>query len=219
LRSCLVPGKTGSRLLSLIAYRIELVRDPNSRLRLVSGRIDTMDCNSNPVHRLFGRIVVFCPPCVLPLVPAYIGYLGGTAVMADGQGETSRERGRTFFHALFFVLGFSAVFVLLGASATLIGRVLFDYSGLLQRAGGVLLVVFGMRLAGHDWSRRRWFVAAAVVAIVALLFNSGVLAGGLPGLGQDSIVWLEECDLGPSRPAGAGRSTARQAILARAAGI
>lgn len=165
-------------------------------------------------------LLSFASPCVLPLVPAYIGYLGGTAVMADGQGETSLERGRTFFHSLFFVLGFSAVFVLLGASATLVGRVLFDYSGLLQRAGGVLLVVFGMRLAAHDWNRRRWVVAAAAVAIVAFLFNSGVLAGGLPGLGQDSIVWLQESViLGLVVLAGAGWSTARQAILAGAAGI
>jgi cytochrome c-type biogenesis protein len=184
-------------------------------------------------------LLSFASPCVLPLVPAYIGYLGGSALMADEPAvDTRREVARTFVHSLFFVLGFSTVFVLLGASATLVGRILFDYSGLLQRAGGLLLVIFGMRLMAADWSRRRWVAAAAVVSLVALLFNTGLLRGGpleistgavgataldqaaAAMLGQETIVWLEESIiLGLVVLAGAQWSTARLVILAGTVGI
>jgi cytochrome c-type biogenesis protein len=71
-------------------------------------------------------LLSFASPCVLPLVPAYMGYLGGTAVLSAEQEGARRGTARTFLHALFFVLGFGLVFILLGASATFIGRVLFD---------------------------------------------------------------------------------------------
>lgn len=120
-------------------------------------------------------ILSFVSPCVLPLVPAYMGYLGGTAV-ASGQ-EVSGWR--PFLHALLFVLGFAAVFILLGASATFIGRVLRDYSLLLQRVGGVLLVVFGMRLMAIGWSRDRWIAAATLTGLATLLLSSNTPVGRL----------------------------------------
>ncbi|MGD8398155.1 MAG: cytochrome c biogenesis protein CcdA [Anaerolineae bacterium] len=113
-------------------------------------------------------ILSFASPCVLPLVPAYMGYLGGTAVMT---GEEAGGKG-TFFHALLFVAGFGIVFVALGASATFVGRLLLDYSLALQRVGGVLLVVFGMRLMGVGWSRDRWIAAAVLAGLATLLLNS-----------------------------------------------
>ena len=82
-------------------------------------------------------LLSFLSPCVLPLVPAYMGYLGGTAVLGSADAGR-RDVTRTFLHALFFVAGFGAVFVLLGASATFVGRLLRDYALLLQRLGGVL---------------------------------------------------------------------------------
>ena len=191
-------------------------------------------------------LLSFTSPCVLPLVPAYIGYLGGTAVLADVQeqarGETARtpddldtrretartlddldtrrEAARTFLHSVFFVLGFTAVFVLLGASATFFGRLLLDFSVLLQRVGGVLLVVFGMRLMGIGWSRRRWIAAAVVVALLTFIFDSGLLAQGRIEFGEYSVVWLEESVMmGLVVLAGADWSMARQIILAVAVGI
>ena len=62
-------------------------------------------------------LLSFASPCVLPLVPAYMGYLGGTAIMGSGAERGSHDVARTFLHALFFVIGFGAVFVLLGACA------------------------------------------------------------------------------------------------------
>nr|HID13215.1 cytochrome c biogenesis protein CcdA [Anaerolineae bacterium] len=87
----------------------------------------------------------FLSPCVLPLVPAYIGYLGSQAVTAEG-GILSRRA--TFLHGLFFVVGFSAIFVALGAAASGIGRLLYAYRLALMKVGGVVIVVFGLHTLG-----------------------------------------------------------------------
>jgi cytochrome c-type biogenesis protein len=165
-------------------------------------------------------LLSFVSPCVLPLVPAYMGYLGGTAVISEKQRATGHDTARTFFHALLFVLGFGLVFVLLGASATFIGRFLFDSSLLLQRLGGVLLVVFGMRLMAPDWNRGRWIVAALLVALVTFVLDSGLLVQGSIALSEYTILWLEESVMmGLVVLAGADWSRSRQAILAAGAGI
>ncbi len=88
----------------------------------------------------------FLSPCVLPLVPAYIGYLSGTTVTAEGVSMSGRRD--TFLHALGFVLGFSVIFVLLGVTAWSIGDVLFTYSRQLSIIGGAVLIVFGLVLTG-----------------------------------------------------------------------
>jgi cytochrome c-type biogenesis protein len=165
-------------------------------------------------------LLSFVSPCVLPLVPAYLGYLGGTTVMAKGQADTRRETARTLLHSLLFVLGFGLVFVLLGASATFVGRVLLDYSVLLRRVGGVLLVVFGMRLMGIGWDRKRWIATAAVAAVVTFVLASGLLSEGRIQLGEYGIVWLEESVvMGFVVLAGAGWGLTRQVVLAVAAAI
>jgi cytochrome c-type biogenesis protein len=119
-------------------------------------------------------LLSFASPCVLPLVPAYVGYLGGTAVIGGGQVDVRGETWRTFSHSLFFVLGFMAIFVLLGASATFVGQLLLDYSVLLQRVGGVLLVIFGMRMMAVGWGRQRWIGAAVVVGLATLLLSNSL---------------------------------------------
>ena len=91
-------------------------------------------------------ILSFISPCVLPLVPAYLGYLSGAAVTVAGV-EAPRRR-TVFFHALAFVTGFATVYTLLGASVGLVGYVLVDQLPLIQKAGGVLLVLFGLHTMG-----------------------------------------------------------------------
>jgi cytochrome c-type biogenesis protein len=165
-------------------------------------------------------LLSFASPCVLPLVPAYMGYLGGTAVMSGERGGARRETLGVFVHALLFVLGFMLVFVLLGASATLVGRLLLDFAVLLQRVGGVLLVVFGMRLMGIDWNRRRWLLAALIVASVTFALDSGLLSQRAISLGPHSPVWLaESVMMGIVVLAGADWGTARRVVLAVLAGL
>ncbi|MBA3495911.1 MAG: cytochrome c biogenesis protein CcdA [Gemmatimonadota bacterium] len=88
-------------------------------------------------------LLSFLSPCVLPLVPSYIGFLTGMSLP-----EMSGRRRVAVGHALLFVLGFSLVFVLLGASATALGRALNYYQVWLQRIGGVLIIAFGLVCLG-----------------------------------------------------------------------
>ena len=88
-------------------------------------------------------IVSFLSPCVLPLVPSYIGFLTGMSLP-----EMSGRRRVALAHALLFVLGFSLVFVLLGASATALGRALNYYQVWLQRVGALLIIAFGLVCLG-----------------------------------------------------------------------
>jgi cytochrome c-type biogenesis protein len=88
-------------------------------------------------------IVSFASPCCLPLVPAYVGYMVGTAPQ-----DAPQRRLIAFRQALAFVVGFSVVFISLWASVGVIGYVLRDYSGVLRQAGGALIVFMGLHVAG-----------------------------------------------------------------------
>ena len=88
-------------------------------------------------------LLSFLSPCVLPLVPSYIGFLTGMSLP-----ELSGRRRAALAHALLFVAGFSVVFVLLGASATALGRALNYYQQWLQRIGGLLIIGFGLVCLG-----------------------------------------------------------------------
>ena len=88
----------------------------------------------------------FLSPCVLALVPAYIGYLGGRAVTSTG--EAFESRWTTFAHGLAFVLGFSLVFITLGVAASALGSALYDARSWLARIGGAVVIVFGLHYLG-----------------------------------------------------------------------
>lgn len=88
-------------------------------------------------------LLSFLSPCVLPLVPSYVGFLTGMTLP-----EMSRRRRAALPHALLFVGGFSLIFILLGASATAVGQALNYYQVWLQRVGGVLIILFGLLCLG-----------------------------------------------------------------------
>ena len=93
-------------------------------------------------------LVSFVSPCVLPLVPAYLSLLTGES-LEDLQSETAaRRRVQTLAHAMAFVIGFSAIFVALGLSASAIGGVLDANRRLIAQAGGVLVVILGLQMTG-----------------------------------------------------------------------
>lgn len=164
-------------------------------------------------------LLSFVSPCVLPLVPAYMGYLGGTAVISHEAAASRREAAGTFLHAALFVLGFTGVFVLLGASASLVGQWLFDFKILVQRVGGVLLLTFGLRLMGAAWSLQRWILASILGALVTFLLSSGLLLQGTIAWGEGTAVWIvESLIVGWVILAGADQSTLTQAALAVGAG-
>src|ERR1039457_1675777 len=94
-------------------------------------------------------VLSFLSPCVLPLIPSYVTYITGLS-FADLQNEhpSHKVRMQTISHSLLFIAGFTTVFVLLGASATLVGGFLQENSGILRKIGGVLIVLFGVHVTG-----------------------------------------------------------------------
>jgi cytochrome c-type biogenesis protein len=88
----------------------------------------------------------FLSPCVLPLVPAYVGYLGGRTAF-EGQSE-EKVRWRTFSHGLAFVLGFSVVFISLGVAASALGSLMNSATNFLEKVGGIIVVLFGVHMTG-----------------------------------------------------------------------
>jgi cytochrome c-type biogenesis protein len=98
---------------------------------------------------LIAGLVSFLYPCVLPLVPPYLVYLAGTSLerFADKEPEPQIKR-ETVIAAALFVLGFSTVFVSLGASASVIGSLIRAYSGPLATIAGVLIIIMGLHFLG-----------------------------------------------------------------------
>ncbi|MFI5256802.1 MAG: cytochrome c biogenesis CcdA family protein [Gemmatimonadales bacterium] len=88
-------------------------------------------------------LLSFLSPCVLPLIPSYLTFVTGVGI--DELGHSKRA---AFVHALLFVLGFTLIFVALGASATVFGRLLLAYRVWITRIGGALIVLFGLYLLG-----------------------------------------------------------------------
>ena len=146
-------------------------------------------------------LLSFLSPCVLPLVPSYVGFITGMTLP-----EVQGRRRAALTHALLFVAGFSLVFVLLGASATVLGRALNYYQVWLQRVGGVLIILFGLLCLGVFKSgvlnqERRLHLQRKPVgylgsALVGMAFGAGwtpcigPVLGGILGLAATSTdVW------------------------------
>jgi cytochrome c-type biogenesis protein len=102
----------------------------------------TADSVALPIAFLAG-VLSFLSPCVLPLVPSYVSFITGMSL--DELGE---RRWTAFTHALFFISGFTLIFLALGATATTLGQFLRYNQVWLERIGGVLIVVFGLYLIG-----------------------------------------------------------------------
>jgi cytochrome c-type biogenesis protein len=92
-------------------------------------------------------ILAFLSPCVLPLIPGYLSYLAGTNLTEARYQPPARWR--VARHALWFVVGFAVLFVLLGALAALLGSALSAYQWIVERAGGALLILFGVGFTGR----------------------------------------------------------------------
>jgi cytochrome c-type biogenesis protein len=96
-----------------------------------------------------GGLFSFLSPCVLPLFPSYLSFITGMSVaQLQSASSADGERWRILAHSLAFVLGFSMVFVGMGASFSAVGQALFDYRDQIRLAGGILIIVFGLYVVG-----------------------------------------------------------------------
>lgn len=105
--------------------------------------------NTIPILTVFAQgLLSFFSPCVLPLLPMYISYLSGGARTVDEEGVTHYKRGKVLLNTLFFVLGISFAFFLLGFGFTAAGQFFKENRILLGRIGGALVILFGLYQLG-----------------------------------------------------------------------
>lgn len=97
------------------------------------------------VPAFIAGILTFIAPCTLPLVPGYLGFISGVSLEdIKDPAKSKKARFRIILNGLFYVVGFSVVFILLGSLFGLAGAVLFKYRVWLSRVGGVFVVLFGL---------------------------------------------------------------------------
>lgn len=91
----------------------------------------------------------FLSPCLLPLIPSFIAYITGVSFNdLKSSAPAADLRRKTMMHSLLFILGFSTVFILLGLTATVVGKALWQYQKAIRIVGGALIVLFGLSLMG-----------------------------------------------------------------------
>jgi cytochrome c-type biogenesis protein len=100
-----------------------------------------------PVAAFLAGLISFLSPCVLPLVPGYVSLISGAGIDELKSSQSGLKR-RVMVNSIAFILGFSVVFIALGAAATEVGQALGYYRSFLAREAGVLIILFGLHMTG-----------------------------------------------------------------------
>ena len=109
-----------------------------------------------PLAAFVAGILSFLSPCVLPLVPGYVSLISGSTV-EELAADNRRVLRSVMLHSAMFIIGFSIVFISLGAIATTLGQLFKQYYPLLTRVAGVVIIIFGLHLTGL--LKIKWFYA------------------------------------------------------------
>jgi len=129
----------------------------------------------------------FLSPCVLPLIPAYMTYLTGRS--AEAMTQDKKAHRNLIFNSLAFILGFTVIFVLMGAAATKLGSLLLRNQHLIRRISGILIILFGLFSAGWipirflNYERRLQLLPERQGLISSLLIGMGFSLGWTPCIG------------------------------------
>lgn len=108
----------------------------------------TVENISAPVA-FFAGLLSFFSPCILPLVPSYMSYITGSVFSGiENEPVPADIKRLTVLYSLCFIMGFSAVFILLGAAASFAGNIFFEYRELIRLLGGLLIIFFGLHIIG-----------------------------------------------------------------------
>ncbi len=97
------------------------------------------------IFALASGVLSFFSPCVFPLLPAYITHLTGGKI-EDSKLQVNRTK--LYLRSLGFVIGFTIIFIALGASASFVGKILMEYRVLIMQVAGLLIIIFGLQMAG-----------------------------------------------------------------------
>jgi len=127
-------------------------------------------------------LLSFISPCVLPIVPGYLSFISGVS-LEELQEKKSKIVNRVFLNSLFFVLGFSVVFIALGASATIVYSFLINYTHIISKVAGVLIFVLGLHFLGLfkiKWLNyeKRFHVGSKQLGMVGSFFVGFAFAFG-----------------------------------------
>lgn len=100
-----------------------------------------------PLAAFVAGLISFLSPCVLPLVPGYISLVSGAAI-EDLKVQDSRLMRRVMLQSVMFILGFSVVFIMLGAVSSSVGQLLAHYRTVIAKVAGIVIIIFGLHLTG-----------------------------------------------------------------------
>jgi len=134
-------------------------------------------------------VASFISPCVLPLVPGYVSFISGVSLEQLREEQSESIRRNVILASLIFIAGFSTIFILLGASATYAGRFLLQNRILFNRVAGVLIIIFGLHVAGLfqikflNYEKRLSMNRKPVGMLSAFLVGLAFAAGWTPCIG------------------------------------
>lgn len=134
-------------------------------------------------------LLSFFSPCVLPLIPAYFTFITGFSIEELTEKYNSEIRKKVFFSTSLFVLGFSLVFISMGASASYLGGLMYMYKKYIRIIGGILIIIMGIHLTGLiripvlDFEKRITFKKKPLHFLGTLVIGMAFGAGWSPCIG------------------------------------
>jgi len=142
-----------------------------------------------PYHlALFAGLASFFSPCVLPLIPAYFTFITGLSLEELTENRSSAVRIQIITSTLSYVFGFSLIFIILGASASFLSGLMFEYRNVITKIGGIIIILFGIHLTGLIQVRQLQFEKRVHLQKKPLHFLGAFLIGMAFGAGWSPCV-------------------------------